>query len=547
MLSVSRRWKALLGGALALASAGTVSGQVSSQNVRSSGAPISSGGQRHTSTDLNASGDSDLGGAGTSESSLTRDAFTAQETFFRTFNDGIIRTPKLGYGLGKLSVSAPLGASAGFSPFRIEGQPDQAELKFGNFYLDILTLSGSLLYSDNSLLTEADLEPEPTSVVRLEAALIYQINPAMQLTAAGAMVWLPFKSEVGFSDPQADYTGNLGPLFQTQFSYDIPFNKVDVQFLESFAALPGGLGVSGRAFDLLDRGVSGAEDPALLNTQSQGVTDRRDRNTISYKNNVGANVSTVLPTVTRLTFGYVHENIWQSGGTGQESSSDSFSADLRSERENLRFKPYFNYTARHQSDKFGYDSAPRGGIEGPITENLELRTEMGYFLAGDESGEGYTWRLALLHRPRERINHQLILGRTITYPDRSFGTVVGYTAQFEASQDILIELAAQEQNFEPLDNPNNSFGGKQFRTEGRLRYRIGRRVVTQFGHAWVHAVSRAAPSVRFDQHTLRFDITTQHTLKLESKLVIQNETRDSNTPTDSYTENVISLTLSRKF
>jgi hypothetical protein len=547
MRSAPRRWNALVGGVLALVCTGTVNGQFSSQNVRSSGLPISSGGARHTGTDLNATGDSDLGGAGTTESSLTRDAFTAQETFFRAFNNGIIRTPKVGSGLGQLNMSAPLGAFAGFSPFRVEGKPQEAEVKFGSFFLDILTLGATVLYSDNSNLTEADKEPEPTALVRLEAALIYQINEAMQLTAAGAMVWLPFRSEVSFSDPQADYTGNLSPLFQTQFSYDIPFNKVDVQILENFAALPGGFGVSGRAFDLLDRSPGADEDTTLLNSQSQGVTDRRARNTVSYKNNVGANISTMLPTVTRLTFGYVHENTWQTGGIAQETSSDSFTVDLRSERENMRFKPYFSYTAKHQSDRFGYDTAPRGGIEGPITPYLDLRSEMGYFLAGDESGEGYTWRVALLHRPRERIHQQLTYARTVTYPDRSIGTSVGYGAQFQASQDILIELAAQEQNFEPLDNPNNSFGGKQFRTEGRIRYRIGRRVVTQFGHAWVHAVTRTAPSVRFDQHTLRFDITTQHTDKLESKLVLQNETRDSNSPTDSYTENVISLSLSRKF
>lgn len=535
-----------MGGALALASAGTVSGQVSGQNVQSGGVAIRPGGVGTLGANLNSSSDADAGGIGTVESSIVRDSITAQETFFRTFQNGLIRVPKLGYGQGQLSVAAPLGASATFSPFQISERPEAAEVKFGNFYLDIITLGGTFLWTDNSLLSEVGQQAEPTAVVRLQAALIYQINEAMQLTAAGTAVWLPFKHEVTFSDPTADYTGTFAPVFQTQFSYDIPLNKIDLQVLESFSAQSGGLGASGRAFELLDRRRAGLDDPAFRDTAAQGPTDRRSPTALAYRNSVGVNVSSVLPTVTRLTFGYLHENVWQTG-PGQDSSSDSFTADLRSERDNLRFKPFFNYSARHQSDKFGYDSAPRGGFEGPISPYLYLRGEAGYFLAGDESGEGYTWFVSLVHRPRESIEHQLDYGRSVTYPDRSFGTSISYSARIKASQDITVELAAQEVNIEPLDNPNNSFGGKQFRTEGRFIYRIGRRVVTQFGHAWLHAISRGAPSTRFDIHTLRFQIVTQHTPKLESTLMLQTENRDSNQALDSYTENVISLSVSRSF
>lgn len=546
MRSVSRRWQALLGGALSLAAAGTGLGQSSAQTTQSGGVTVRPGGVGNLGANLNSSSDSDLGGAGTSDSSIVRDAFTAQETFFRTFDNGIIRVPKLGYGQGKVSASLPLGASAGFSPFRGDARPDAAELKFGNFYLDIISLGASIQYSDNSLLTEADQERDATSAVRLEAAMMYQINPAMQLTVSGAGIWLPFKSEVTLSDPTEAYNGNLSPVFQSQFSYDIPFNKFDVQILESFSAQSGGLGTTGRAFDLLDRRREGLADPAFRDTQAQGPTDRRSPTSLGYHNSAGINLSTVLPTVTRLTFGYVHDNIWQTG-PGQETSSDSFTADLRSERENLRFKPFFSYRALHQNNNFGYDTSSRGGFDGPLSDNMFLRAEMGYFLAGDESGEGYTWIVSLVHRPRESIEHQLDYGRTVTYPDRSFGTSIGYSARVRANQDLTFELAAQEVNAEPLDNPNNSFGGKQFRTEGRVLYRPGRRVTTQFGHAWLHAIGRGSTTVRFDQHTFRFSITTQHTPKLESILMLQNETRDSNLPLDSYTENLVSLSLSRSF
>ena len=262
MRSSKCRWQALLGSAFALA--GVVAGhaQVGGQMAAPGGVNIRPGGIREgmTTTSLNERGDSELGGEGTVESSLVRDAGAALEGFFRTFQNGIIRVPKLGYGQGSLQISAPLGPTTGFSVFGFAGKPEDAELKLGNFYLDIFSLSGSVLWSDNINLVEVGKQSEEIAVVRLRAAMMYQINDAMRLTAAGTAVWLPFKSEVGFTDPLADYTFSLAPLFQTQFNYDIPFNKVDVQLIENFTVQSGGLG-TGRSFDLLDRQAGGLGRP----------------------------------------------------------------------------------------------------------------------------------------------------------------------------------------------------------------------------------------------------------------------------------------------
>ena len=549
-----RRWKALLGGALALVGAASARAQFSSQTTGTANPTFRPGGLREglTTTTLNEKADAELGGAGTVESSLVRDAEAAQQSFFRTFQDGIVRIPKLGYGQGQFRVAAPLGPTAGLPLFGFAGKPEDAEFKLGNFYLDVFSLSASALVSDNINLVEVGRKTDVIAVVRLQAGVIFQINEAMRLSAAGTAVWLPLKDEIGFTDPLADYSFSLAPIFQSQFTYDIPFNKVDFQVVEDFTVQSGGFG-TGRAFDLLDRQANGLEDTAgrysYRDTQSQGPTDRRFRSSPSFRNQLGVNASTLLPTVTRLTFGYSHENIWQARDSlGQQSSSDSFTGELRSERENQRFKPFFSYNARHQNNRFGYDSSARGGFTGPITPYLDLRADMGYYLAGDETGEGYTWNVGLLHRPRERFEHDLSYQRSITYPDRSLLTLVGYHAQLQASPDIILEAAAQEQNIEPVDNPNNSFGGKQFRTEGRLSYRALDRIVSRLGYAWTHSVGRAgAPTLRFDMHTIRWELVIAHTTTFESSFLYQHEIRDSNRLLDSYVENVASLTLTRKF
>jgi len=549
-----RRWKALLGSVLALAGVTTARAQFSNQQTGTANPTFRPGGLREglTTTTLNEKADSELGGAGTTEESIVRDANVAQESFFRSFQNGILRIPKIGYGQGQFRVAAPLGPTSGLPLFGFAGKPEDAEIKLGNFYLDIFSLSGSVLWSDNINLVEVGKESEEIAVVRLQAAVMYQVNEAMRLSAAGTLVWLPFKPDIGFTDPLADYSFSLAPIFQTQFTYDIPFNKVDVQMIEDFTVQSGGFG-TGRSFDLLERQADDLEDRAgrysYRDTQSQGPTDKRFRSAPSFRNQIGVNVGTLLPTVTRFTVGYSHENIWQARDSlGQQSSSDTFTTVLQSERENLRFKPFFNYNARHQNNRFGYDSSMRGGFAGPITPYLDLRADMGYYLAGDESGEGYTWSVGLLHRPRERFEHELDYLRTITYPDRSLVTLVGYHAQLQASPDIILEAGAQEQNVEPLDNPNNSFGGKEFRAEGRVNYRVLDRIVSRFGYAWTHSVGRTGVlPLRFDQHTIRFELVIAHTPTFESSFLYQHEFRDSNRALDSYVENVASLTLTRRF
>ena len=177
MRPVARRWKALLGGVLALASAGTARGQFANP-ATGSGVTIRPAGGREglTTTTLSERGDAELGGAGTVESSLVRDTQVAQESFFRTFQTGLIRAPKLGYGQGQLTISAPLGETTGLSLFTFAGKPEDAEIKLGNLYLDIFSLSGSVLWSDNINLTEVGRKSDAISAVRLRAALIFQIN-----------------------------------------------------------------------------------------------------------------------------------------------------------------------------------------------------------------------------------------------------------------------------------------------------------------------------------------------------------------------------------
>jgi hypothetical protein len=60
-------------------------------------------------------------------------------------------------------------------------------------------------------------------------------------------------------------------------------------------------------------------------------------------------------------------------------------------------------------------------------------------------------------------------------------------------------------------------------------------------------VGRGAGPLRFDLHTIRYELNMAHTPTFSSALFYQHEFRDSNRLFDNYVENVISLTLTRTF
>ena len=86
---------------------------------------------------------------------------------------GVRKTLILSFGLAALTR---LGMSLAPTPqlaivtlplFGFAGKPENAEIKLGNFYLDIFSLSGSVLWSDNINLTEVGRKSDEIAVVRL--------------------------------------------------------------------------------------------------------------------------------------------------------------------------------------------------------------------------------------------------------------------------------------------------------------------------------------------------------------------------------------------
>ncbi len=494
-----------------------------------------------------------LGGAGTTDSSLVKDADAVQDKIFRTLSEGWLRTPKIGGTQGSLHTTAPLFKNANFSLLTWEDKPEDAELKIGRLYLDLLAISGTVLYSDNVFQVEKGTDGEAFAIMTLRGAIIFQFSETMRLAAGGAFGWLPFTNEIGFQDPVAAYSADVAPAFTTRFNYDIPFGKNSTLFIfDSFDIASSGIG-GGETFDLLNRDVSDLEDTegnhGFRFFQSTDRQRRTTKQNFTYFNTVGVSFTSLLPTVTRLTTGYTHNNVWFDDAVdGQPSSFDTIGINFASERENMRFKPSLGYTATHINNKFGFDQSLSIGVRGPITDRMEFLGRWGLTWFGDRNDKSLLWSFGIAHQPRESTRYQLTWDRTTAFPAAEFATSIRFQIQQILSPVLTVDAVYAQTDFEPLDNPNTFFGSKLDVAAGNLNIVLGDRVTCQMGYAWTHDIQRGpAPRPAIDTHTVKMDLVVRHTTITDSRIGYRFNRRESNRLLDSFDENVVFYTLTRQF
>jgi hypothetical protein len=508
--------------------------------------------ERNATASINTrvSGD-ELGGAGTTQESYVQEAFTTYDNFFQAAQQGHRRVPKIGGTRGSLRMSAPMGPQVQIPLFEWGGKPEDAELKLGRLYLDLFTLSGSVLYSDNVAQNEVERDAEAIGIVRLQGRMILQVTETMRFGAGGTVAWLPFENEIGFSDPLANFGASLQPVFLTRFDYEIPLGPLtSFNIYDNFTVQSGGFGES-RSFDTLQRDVDDLTDRegrrVFIQRRTFDDTDRLFRPGFSILNNSTAEISSLLPTETRVTAGYTRTHLWfAQGAPGQQSSQDIWRFNAANERENMRFKPELEFQARHQNNRPGYDKTIRGGFTGPISPYLDFAASGGVLLSSVGT-QNFLWRIGLLNRIRESTTHSVVFTRSLTFPAAQLVDQLSYRLQQVLSPDLVFEAGYDRREFEPIANPGGFLGQKEDQADVRFLMRLGQRFRGSAGYSYFHSVARGVGGRRSDRHIYRLELVIDHTSVTESSLLYEFQRRLSNRVNDSFDENVVTYTLTRKF
>jgi len=507
-------------------------------------------------------------------SKVIQDPGAPYENLFQNFDLGLGAKPKVG----------PSNARLGFGPFNLsEGvgtpiargfQPDSAELKIGNFYLDILSLTGSLLYTDNRALSDTNRDDDLASAVSLQVRALYQLNEGLRVAVQGSLIWLPLDGRAGIdgfgiSDPYARLGLDDGQLFSAFVASDFTLGKWDITVYDQFRIVNRtlyGLGESG-VLDLYDgEDFDGSENfrgRRLLSSQNNTGGTYRDRTrnssdfeaeALDYINTAGVTAQRMLPTDTEATIGYYHQNYWYSSaskslrtGAGIKTYNykDTFYAQLDSRRENLRFKPYAYYRTFKNDIETGWNQAVGGGLLGPITDQLDFQGEAGYTFSGSGKRDTETWGVALLHDAGPFTKHKIQYRRQLTDPEELIEQSLTYSLRQVLGPYLTGYVFARHSTYEDTNTPINDseeqvYGaGVQFDLDqyGQMQF---------LGLHRIHRFDNPGSS-NFNTWTFRFIYDFPVGETVSASIFYQFETRDSAAAGSNYYENLGGLRVTKKF
>jgi len=490
---------------------------------------------------------------------------------FQNFGVGLSGQPKVGGFHTHFNVGpVALGNFAGI-PIKRGSRPEGAEVKIGNFYLDLLYLSGSLLYSDNVNLTETNRKGGVGGAITLGVTGLYQLNEGLQVSVSGAFIYLPFENKFGISgfgivDPFAQFALDSQSLFSAGASYDTLIGGWQMSLYDDFRIINRTLYSLGDQADLdfydgetFDEQSSFRKQRIYTAPTSGGRVNRRttqsassfDISELTYINTAGVTLSRVLPPEIDTRLGYYHQNFWYSGsqqsltGGALPSYYDTFFLRAESIRENLRFKPYVFYNARTSDLQRGWDQYVGGGLRGPVTDYINFDGNVGYVFSGNTGNTSLIWQLELEHEISPTMSQRIGYYRVLTEPDRQLRETYQYQVRKILGPYMTSGAFARHSVFSDLDTNADLLTQDQVGLFWNYNLAEQGQVALQ---GFYSKNSFNDPTISdYESWTFRAIYSRQLAATIYGDFIYQFERRDSSAANDSYYENLVAVRLTKVF
>ncbi len=461
----------------------------------------------------------------------------------------------------RLRVNLPT-VSAGL-PFLQRGfEPQEADLKVGPFYFKLRALQGAILHSDN-----IDLEPDDEresgtiAITSLTLSAVAQLTESLRIATTGSLVYLPLEHKggvAGFGVTDLYSFGLLaGPALRTQIAWETQIGGWTVVFADDFQILLGTYSNNLRSDYVLFEGGGFDEESRAgrYSYRPQGTRysndgDREDierdfeEDFVVFSNTASVSTERLLPGPVRLRARIYREDLWYNqGNRGLPRLREGAYASLASERPNMRFKPFISYEAFRTDRDDNFQHTIRAGIDGPITDQLRLHADFGYYF-GNEQGEGYVWRVSLDHTVGPYTHQALYYGRNFSFFHDELIEGVGYNLQQILGPDLSASLYASYSKIESFadDEDEDDFTRREQRAGLRFTYVLGPKTTIGLSGTYVHS-----DPDNTETFTTRLEIGYNFTDTLLARLLYQRQDTSSDIRDLNYTENLIFLSVSKYF
>ncbi len=462
----------------------------------------------------------------------------------------------------KAGVSLHLPTLSANLPFLQRSfEPRDADLKLGPFFFKLTAIQGAVLHSDNINQTPDDQRESGTiAIASATVNIIAQLTEGLHIATSATLIYLPLEGEVGLAGFQfADlYSLGLfaGPTTRAQVAWDTQIGGWNVVFVDEFMV---GLGTYSNDYrsdnELFDNGRFDGESRAGRysfrapggggGSSSHNQHRQGDFRTdyVVYSNEISADTQRLLPGSVRLHARVYHEDLWYNqGNRGLPGLREGAYVVLASERANTRFKPFVSYEAFRSNQDLGYQSIFRVGIAGPITEQLFLHAEAGYYFGGG-TGSGELWKVTLDHTPSPYTRHSLIYTRTFDDFHQEIDEGIGYNFHQilgpKLNADLYIyDLDVQNQG----DSGADSFSRHELRTGVRFTLAAGPKTAIRLSGTY-----SAEDPTETKFWTGRLEIGYDFTETLHGRIAYQYRRESSGIETDNFSENLFFLSLTKYF
>lgn len=435
-------------------------------------------------------------------------------------------------------------------------EPQDADLKLGPVYFKLQGLSAAVLASDNINLTEENRESGTISILTITGSVVAQLTEGLRLALSGSFVYLPFTNEAGIAGfgLYAPYVFGFDsrPIVRSEVTWNTVIGGWNVVFADDFQI---GIGrfsnntrdnavlFSGGGFDEFDqagRYIFRAPQNQITDTDRDYDYDSNSE-IIYYSNIISAQVDRLVVGKTRLRVQASHENLWYNqGNRGLPKLRDQANVSLVSERENMRFKPFVIYQALKTDLQDSFQQSVRGGVDGPITDQLQFHGEVGWYF-GDRS-DAFLWLVSLRHQAGPHTEQSIFYGRAVNSFYDELNETAGYNIRQVLGPKVVADAFILHNKVTAL--LDDGFSYSEYRTGLRFSIVAGPR--TNFILTGTYALVESDQG-QSNTWTGLAQVSHYFTDTFLGRLVYQYQQNDSDFFDDNYYENLVFLSLTKYF
>lgn len=452
------------------------------------------------------------------------------------------------------TLSLPLHAS--FPLLQRGFEPQDADLKLGPVFFKLHAVSGAILWSDNINLLETDRESGTIAIISISGAVIAQLTEGLRLALSGSFVYLPLQNKAGVAGfgLYAPYVFGLGnqPIVRSEITWNTNIGGWNVVFADDFHVGIAGFSdnvrdeailFEGGGFDEVDRAgrYSFGANGRPLTDSDRRRDQHHDADILYYSNIISAQTERLTVGKTRLRVQAAHENLWYNqGNRGLPSLRDQINVSLVSERENLRFKPFLLYSALRTDLRDSFDHTVRAGVDGPITDQLQLHAEIGHYFGPNQ--ESLLWGIILRHQAGPYTEQSVYFRRYLSGFHDEIRESLGYNIR----QILGPKMVAHA--FISRDDVRDLSGDGFSRTETRtgLSLWINASPRTQFKLTGTGTITESEDG-EYKTWTGLGEVSHYFTDTFLARLLYQYQQRDSDFRGDNYYENLVYFSLTKYF